>query len=287
MLGIRQILVGVRDAQSGRVPLQTALLVAKTLRCRATVLHVRRSPWDDMVLSQYGLSGAMAQELMEAAERDADRVAEATREMVAKECEAAGVGMNDDPPAAEPSARFITAAGQEETVIPARVRAADLAVLGRGRGDIGDAVSREILHAVLLHSGRPVLLAPQQAPASIGHRVVVAWNGSVEATRALTAALPFLETASSVVVIAAADQEEGGDLDDAEAFLAAHAVACQTWTNTNPGSPAERLLRECDARDADLLVMGAYTHWRLREVILGGFTRHVLAHAAIPVLMTH
>lgn len=290
MLGIRQILVGFRDGETGRVPLQTAFMLATALKCHVMALHVRRSPLASIPFDQYDdLPVDVINAFLEAAERDEVRLVEACRDTFQTVREQAGVA--DAEAVRQPmdgaTASFVAALGQEDDLLPARARAADMVVLGRGRGQRGDAASMATLHAVLLHGGRPVLVAPQEAPSLIGQRVVVAWNGSAEAARALSGALPILQAARDVLVITAAAHEDEGDLGDAEAFLAAHGVSCQSWVNTDPGEPAEVLLTECDALDADLLVMGAYSHSRLRETILGGFTRRILARAGIPVLMAH
>lgn len=288
MLGIRQILVGFRDPETGRIPLQTALLLAKALESSVMALHVRRSPLATIPFDQYDdLPADVIKEFMEAAERDEAGLVDACRESFRATCEEAGVVEAKAVAGDGALASFVAALGEEDDLLPARARGADLVVLGRGRGESGDVASMATLHTVLLHGGRPVLVAPRHAPTVLGQRVVVAWNGSVGAVRAMAGALPILEAARDVLVIAAAAHEDEGDFGDAEAFLSAHGIHCQSWVNTDAGDPAELLLAECDAVDADLLVMGAYTHSRLRETILGGFTRHVLAHATIPVLMAH
>jgi nucleotide-binding universal stress UspA family protein len=123
----------------------------------------------------------------------------------------------------------------------------------------------------------------------LGGPALIAWNGSVESARAVAASLPLLKLATSVVVLT---QAEGGPASaDAPAmadYLAWHgikatAVTCEA-RQTGVGA---QLLGEVEQRKASLLVMGAYTHSRVRQMVFGGVTKHVLANARVPTLMAH
>ena len=143
-------------------------------------------------------------------------------------------------------------------------------------------------------SGRPVLIIPN-APARpfATRRVLVAWNGRREATRAVFDALPLLKKAQDVSVIwidPRKASDEAGDIPAADlcAALARHGVKCGEGASISPKlSAGETLLFEATKFGWDLLVMGCYGHSRLREFILGGATRHVLSQMTIPVLMSH
>jgi len=140
---------------------------------------------------------------------------------------------------------------------------------------------------VLFDSGRPVLIAPQIAPANIGTRVCIAWNGTAEAAAAVLAALPWLQRANAVRVLGADDyQRRGPAADELIPYLALHGIDAEAARfrslNNSVGAGLLGAVREFGA---DLLTMGAYSHSRLRQLILGGVTRHVLEHASLPVLM--
>ena len=170
----------------------------------------------------------------------------------------------------------------------------DLAVLER---DVVEGAHLfDILSEAMSNSRLPCLLLPPRWSSELKlDRVVVGWNGSIEATRAIHGALPFLQAASEVVLIDGEKQGANGDGEaatlprfDAVDYLQRHQVAVSTRRLQVPPTEAgAALLKAAHAIHADLLVMGSYSHSRLRERILGGATRHVLAHAHLPVLMQH
>jgi nucleotide-binding universal stress UspA family protein len=164
---------------------------------------------------------------------------------------------------------------------------ADLTVLPHP-SDNEEQASPECLHAVLFDSGRPVLIAPPEAPGSIGRRCCVAWNGTVESSAALSAMLPWLQRAEAVVVLHAPEYQRNGPAAPAVLpYLAMHGVQAtlQAFKPLNRDVGAG-MLAAAAAFGADLLGMGAYSHSRLRQMILGGVTRHVLQRAMIPVIMS-
>ena len=150
-------------------------------------------------------------------------------------------------------------------------------------------------------SPRPVLTTPSKGPhADLGRRILIAWNGSREAARATHDALPFLIAAESVVVLtvdAAGDAHSPGA--NIATHLARHGVNVDLHKRTSVRHPpaqarraakmnvGEVILSAAADYNADLLVIGAYGHSRLRETVLGGVTRHVLSHMSVPVLMSH
>jgi nucleotide-binding universal stress UspA family protein len=169
----------------------------------------------------------------------------------------------------------------------------DLAVLER---DMVEGLHLfNLLGEALSNSRLPCLLLPPGCPAELKlDRVVIGWNGSIEATRAIHSALPFLQQASEVLLINGEklDDEETSDAAaprfDPVDYLKRHQVkASSRRLHVLPPQAGAALLKEATAFHADLLVMGVYSHSRLRERILGGATRHVMEHAGIPVLMHH
>jgi nucleotide-binding universal stress UspA family protein len=150
-----------------------------------------------------------------------------------------------------------------------------------------DVSSSDALHAVLFDSGRPVLIAPQEAPATMGTRVAIAWNGSAESAAAVAAALPWLHRAQAVRILYSEDyQRRGPGAEGIRAYLRWHEIEAEAV----PFKPQTRevgagLLGAARDFGADLMCQGAYSHSRLRQLILGGVTRHVLENADLPVLM--
>jgi nucleotide-binding universal stress UspA family protein len=143
------------------------------------------------------------------------------------------------------------------------------------------------LEAVLLDSGRPLLIVPPGGAADFGGPVAVAWNGSVEASRAVAAAMPFLLAAPRVTVVAVGEDDQPAALAQGLArFLAWHGLQAETKA-VRAGEEGVGSALLAALGDAGLLVMGAYTHSRFRQLVFGGVTRHVLANAGLPVLVSH
>jgi nucleotide-binding universal stress UspA family protein len=174
-------------------------------------------------------------------------------------------------------------------------RYADLTILGQRDPDDGEmAMMRPPPEQVTFASGRPILIVPYAGRFdSVGRRVLIAWNASREAARVTADAMPVLASAETVTVIAVDPQSNPrghGDLPGADIalHLARHNVRAQVERTVSAGVPiGELLLSRAADLGADLLVMGAYGHSRLREMLLGGATRSILASMTIPVLMSH
>ena len=168
-------------------------------------------------------------------------------------------------------------------------RYADLVVLGQP--ERGQAMERAFVEEVILAAGRPVLMVPYAGRfLDTGKRVLIAWNASAEAARAVTDALPLLSRAQSVEVVAFGEGGDHGEVPGADLalFLARHGVKASAAHQSARGIDVgnQILSRAADA-SADLIVMGAYGHSRLRELALGGATRAVLDAMTVPVLMAH
>jgi nucleotide-binding universal stress UspA family protein len=171
-------------------------------------------------------------------------------------------------------------------VVAHQARLADLIVLPHPAGD-KEVSSSDVLHAVLFDSARPVLIAPQAAPSTIGRHICIGWNGTAESASAVMTALPWLHRAQSIRILWSEDyQRRGPFAADLEQYLGAHDLtADRAMFNPINKIVGAGLLAAADEFGCDLLVMGAYSHSRLRQRILGGVTRHVLEHANVPVMM--
>ena len=167
-------------------------------------------------------------------------------------------------------------------------RAYDLTVVGRPvAGQSAPAMST--LETILFESGRPILIAPPAPIASLGETIVIHWNGSTETARATALAMPFLCQAKRTVVVSVEGVMVPGPSAEAMArYLKRNGVAAQLRelpADSRGGGAA--ILAEAASLGADMLVKGAYTHSRLRQMIFGGATSHILAEAELPVFMAH
>jgi nucleotide-binding universal stress UspA family protein len=186
-----------------------------------------------------------------------------------------------------------TAEGDVLATVGLHARYADLTVLGQGV-DLRDP-SGELAwlpEELVLGVGRPVLIVPRYGTfPTVGERVLIAWNGSREATRAVNDALPVLRRAAAVTVLsidAAGEPHRRVPGADIALHLARHGIRAEVTSTRSVELPVGDVLLSFAADcGADLLVMGAYGHSRLREMLLGGATRHLLQHMTVPVLMSH
>jgi nucleotide-binding universal stress UspA family protein len=176
----------------------------------------------------------------------------------------------------------------DDVFIGSRGRVFDLIVLGRP-GPKPQNPRMPPLEAALFDSGRPVLIVPPSTPQTLAHNVLVAWNGSTEQARTNTFAIPLLRLADKVTVLTV----EGGTTpgpsgEEAAVHLRRNGIKA-TAVTVKPGThtSGEAILDHATSLGCDLLVKGAYTQSRLRQMIFGGATRHVLANATLPILMAH
>jgi len=168
-------------------------------------------------------------------------------------------------------------------------RSVDLVVLTQPESNDPTCV-RPLIDEVVLGSGRPVMMVPRSGAAvGFGEHVLVAWNDSRESTGAVHDALPMLKTAKRVVMAAAESSATAStNLDSIVAHLARHGVPVETRRLRAGSSDAgDALLTLAAEEGIDLLVMGAWGHSRLREMVLGGVTAHVIRHSTLPVFMSH
>lgn len=175
-----------------------------------------------------------------------------------------------------------------------RGRYADLIIVGQPDPDRDRDTPVAQPADLLFEAGRPLLVVPYAGRfASVGERVLVGWNGSREAARAIGDALPVLSRAKRVVVMAANPKTGPHGLGDEPcADIARHLSrhGCKVEAShvvTDVVEPGDSLLNMAADEGCDLLVMGAYGRSRLRELVLGGMTRFILQHMTVPVLMSH
>jgi nucleotide-binding universal stress UspA family protein len=179
-------------------------------------------------------------------------------------------------------------------VAAVHARYADVAIMTRPSDGPGVELREEVIEGVLFHSGRPALIAPPGwRGTGIGKRVVVAWDASREATRALSEAKSILQTAEQITVLTVdAKPKMFGHGDQPGANIAAHlsrrGLPSEVRNVDSMGrSASAAIMEEAQALNADLVVMGGYAHSRLRELVFGGATRELLRTATVPLLMAH
>ncbi|WP_424812854.1 universal stress protein [Roseococcus sp. YIM B11640] len=290
-MAYRRLLLPMTGTAAGEAALATALLVARIWGAHVHCLHVRVDARDVAPLAGEGLSGAMIEEMMAATERESGDRAGRVRALFERFAATAGdIVIADSAETAMkaegPTLSFESIAGREEDIVAQQSRLYDMAVVPHPEAD-EDVSSSDALHAVLFDSGRPVLIAPRTAPATIGTRVCCAWNGSAESAAAIAAALPWLHRAEARRILYADEyQRRGPKVEGILAYLHWHEISAEAMQfRPMTKDVGAGLLGSVRDFGADLLCMGAYSHSRLRQLILGGVTRHVLENSDVPVLM--
>jgi nucleotide-binding universal stress UspA family protein len=199
----------------------------------------------------------------------------------------AGAGSS---PSGEPAPRTRWRPGDpiDDAMLGSMARVYDATVVGRPTGTAAGP-RMTTLEAALFDSGRPILIAPPEAPGSMGERIVISWNCSTESARTVAYALPYLKLAKEVTVLtidsSVVPGPSGQELAD---YLAIHGINARELTVSAGGRRAgEAILEEARRLGADLLIKGAYTQSRLRQMIFGGATSDILSKALVPVFMAH
>jgi nucleotide-binding universal stress UspA family protein len=274
---IKDIVVHLTGSPEDDVRMGYAEAIARSFGAHLTGLQVHAMP---EIIGYTDPSGsAFLQELLEQSRQRADAVSEALKPRLARS------GLSSE------LRRLDVLPGAVGRALAAEARTSDLFVGTRPYGDPTGQVRIE--EEVLLGSGRGCLFVPPAGSPPDGYgRMLVGWNGSREAARAVSEALPFLQQASEVAV--ALVEEEGASEQhrvaaggDIGRYLSRHGVSAEVRKIGGWDDAAEALMNEARQFGADMLVMGGYGHSRFREWVLGGATRLALSEAAIPVLMAH
>jgi nucleotide-binding universal stress UspA family protein len=287
---IKYIVVPATGTEADAPVFATALGAARRLRAHLEFLHVRLDVQTVLTaMAANDLSGGAGyDQMLESLEQDAAGRQKAAETAFRDFCEREGVPISSDPATDLPSAELRMETGDEPTWLAAHARAGDIVVVGRSRE--GELAAMDVLESCLMATGRPVLIAPPTAPTTLSGVVAIAWKDRPEAADAVAASLPFIELADRVVILSV---DEGKDTDQQACERLRHVLA---WHNEHVTvrclkqdnrASVEILLEAAHAVKADLLVMGGYSHSRMREVIFGGFTRRVLHSADLPVLIAH
>jgi nucleotide-binding universal stress UspA family protein len=282
---IRTILVPLTAELSSEPPLNAALLVAKRLNSHIRVLFIQPSPetaWayvPDVIVAAGVTRELIERETLEAAAAANDRFVDwRNRNNVS-----AAAGVRLDSCFASWSEQF----GEVETVVAHFGRVSDLIVVERPSS--ASVHGQRCFDAAVFESGRPTLVIGEKLPFDITEHVMIAWNGSLQASRAVLGAMPLLHLASRVSIFAAPQYEsEGVDAANLAEALSWHGIRAHQIPGPRGGnSTGGALVSTAVEQQATMIVMGAYTHSRLRQSFLGGVTRHLLAHAPVPLLMSH
>lgn len=275
-MALKDLLVHVNNARSAKAVVGAAAALANRHNAHIVGLGIR-PPLD---MPRYA-SARLPESVVEIMEKREKELLETSEEVF--KSTTAHAGLQD-------RSEWRVELGNPLEILGLHARYADLTIVAQHETGGGDARFADLAEDVLVSSGRPLLMVPYiGAPETIGEKVVVAWNASREAARAVADAMPLLDSARDVEVFIAS----GGDIGDLPgadiaAHLARHGIDVTVYeTPANNVSVGDALLNRASETGADLIVMGGYGRSRFREFVLGGVTRHMLQHMTVPVLMSH
>lgn len=285
---ISDILVFMDGRSSAENAAETAFLLASRHNARVEGLHVKADVRNFISHQPIYAGVDSLRQFSENFDRETASLEEGAHQLFCQARDNHGLveQPGDDRGSTQSTALWNVVPGNLETVVCERARVFDVCVIGRDRYGSGNPTGK-VIETVLFDSGRPVLIAPPHPPKTVGGYIIVAWNRSAASAKALSSALPLLDKAARVrLVYVDTGAKTGPSIEEAAAYVGRHGFAAEAVTiAAEGGSVASALLT--DAQDADLLVMGAYSHSRFRDIVLGGVTREILQNAPLPVLMVH
>jgi nucleotide-binding universal stress UspA family protein len=280
-MSFMSLLVFADESDASALRLETAIAMAERHGAQLSVCALAEQP-----AYYYGIGSEVAADVytqdIERARAVADGVAGAARTRLARSGRDGAI-------------RSATGTAVVISEIAARhARYADLSLIGQPVDGDHETLLTKVFEGVLFDSGRPLVMVPRQwSGGAFGGRVMIAWAPCKEAARAVADAMPFIEAAESVTVaIIDPDVGENAHGDEPGADLAAMLARHKVRVTVDPlprasQTVASRLLSHAVDCNADLIVMGGYGHWRLRESLFGGVTRDMIRDSTVPILLAH
>lgn len=288
-MSIAKIVTSVTGTPRDEVAIRTAFAAAKPFNAHVRVLFLHPDPRLSVPYVGVPVSPDVVQSIINANEEMLKAASKAARVALATAADEANVRIVGGVERAETvTASFVEKAGYFGDCLEKSSLLADLVVFPPlGHGDNPEAHDGFV--RVLTRAGRPVLLAPEEAPRELGRKIALAWDGGVVAAHALSAALPFLSRATAVQLISVhRPGARGSHVEDAKSYLKLHGILCTATTIDPAGRTVGDVLMEAACTDkCDLLVMGGYGHNRLAETVFGGVTERISSHTKLSVFMAH
>jgi nucleotide-binding universal stress UspA family protein len=286
---IAKILAPVTGGARDAAVLANAIEAAKPFNAHVTAFFVRPDLSEALAFFTDGISGVVVEEVVKATKDAGDEAAKRIEAAIDAICASASVTRVRRP--ARSSAVTLClreVQGNFGDQLTAEARLSDLVVFGPIREN-DQAGLAEAFVQVLVETDRPVLRATDEAPKSFARRIAIGWDGKTAAAQAVSAAIPYLAKADSVEILSVQRPPLKPEATEGlKEYLALHGVR-STERLIDPGTKriGEALLGAAGEGNADLLVIGGYGRGRLRESLIGGVTRHVIAHAGLAIFMVH
>src|SRR5882757_10852857 len=282
---MKNLLTVVGDGNAGPV-LDTAFMAAQRFNGHVVGLHSLTTEYAVVFGGEMGFS--ISSEVDRTLEREGHERRDQARRLFRDFMNAKGVPLDPAPAGHNgPTASWREEDGRQNAVVGMIGRVFDLIVVEQPEKLA--SIAEATLEDALFESGRPVMMVPKRSLPTLGEIVAIAGTGSTETAVTVAMGMPFLKQARKVVIVAVGPQhmpEPGPEGEELARTLERHGVPVSLRTAYGRQKPqGESFLKEALAAGADLMLKGAYTQSRIRQMIFGGATRHIIMESPIPVLM--
>ncbi len=287
-MAIAKILASVTGGVRDEAVLRYAVAVARPFSAHVVAIFVRPDLAEAIAFFSDGVSGAVIDEVISASRDAAEEAARRVEQTLSAVCTKEGVESVSVPARADRvTLSFHQAQGNLSDQMTQAARLSDIVVFGplQDGDNIGLA---DAFVQTLTETDRPALLATGEFQQNFTKRIAIGWDGKTAAAQAVSAALPFLIRSDSVEILSVRRGTAAPQPTDAlREYLALHGVSSTERVIDRGARGTGEVLLDAAMDTADLLVTGGYGHGRIRESLIGGVTRHVIAHAKLPVFMVH
>jgi nucleotide-binding universal stress UspA family protein len=276
---------GTRDA----TVLASAFAAAKPFNAHIIALFVRPDAVEAMPFFGEGVSGVMAQEIIDAAKEAADKASQDAHAAIAIVAGEAGAVLTAKPEKRDTvSVSLREVQGNFASRVAEAAQLSDLVVFGPLKQSDRPGLA-EAFESTLLDTGRPVVLTGQIPPKDFARRIAIGWDGSGACARAMLAAMPYLARAEAIELLTIRKPNtECESCDEAREYLALHGLRCaEKMIDAGNRGIGEVLLEAASQGGAGLLVLGGYGHTRLLQMFSTSVTKHVVAHTELPLFLVH
>ena len=288
-MAIAKVLVPVTGGGRDTSLLLYAIEAARPFGAHVVAYFVRPDLAEALAFFSDGASGVVVDEIVKATRDAGDEAAQRVEAAISSACTGAGVARVRSPVRGDGvTVSLREAQGNIGDQLVLEARLSDLVVFGPIR-ESDQAGLAEAFVQVLVDTDRPVLRATDDLPRNFGQRIAIGWDGKKAASLAVTAAIPFLKRASHIEIFSIQRPPLTPEATEGlREYLALHGIqAMERLIDAGNKRIGEALLQAARQDNTDLLVMGGYGRGRLRESLIGGVTRHLIAHADVAVFMVH
>ena len=283
---IKIILVPVDGSERSAEVLDTALVIARRFDSHIKVVHVREHTSEPFMFG--GMPASYRKEFEKMSAIAIDSIVDTVRQQFDDFCRKGKVKVTSKPSnAQEITASLHILEGDAEALLEGESRLVDVIAMSRPtKHRIGGPGVGELHEALMLHSGRPVLIVPPDWKAHAADHAAIGWNDSVEASRALALTLPWLTQMEKVTVLVSNKRE--GEVGDVVDYLKRHGCKADYYLIGSGGSNVgKKMLDACADIGAEFLVVGGFSHTRTRQRLFGGATSYLLGNTNIITVMAH